>query len=85
MVLPPRLARSAMPITPFLAGQAFDPEIVHAMSVAFDEVCRSLHLRNRSDPTSEIVAKKIIELAQRGIRHEDALAARALRELDMGG
>ncbi len=73
-----------MPITPFLTGQAFEPEVVRAMSVAFDDVCRSLKLRPRSDPAAEVVAKKIIELAQRGVRDPDALSARVLQELHLG-
>jgi hypothetical protein len=72
-----------MPITPFLAGQPFDPEVVREMSVAFDDVCESLGLRPRSDP-AEVVAKKIIELAQRGVRDSAALSERVLRELNLG-
>ncbi len=73
-----------MPITPFLTGQAFDPEVVRAMSVAFDNVCKSLRLRAGSDPASEIVAKKIIELAQRGVRDPVMLGERVVRELELG-
>ncbi|HML08611.1 MAG TPA: hypothetical protein VK430_10855 [Xanthobacteraceae bacterium] len=71
-----------MPITPFLAGQAFDPEVVRAMSVAFEDVCKSLGLLVGPDPASEAVAKKIIALAQRGVRGPTALAERALAELE---
>ncbi len=74
----------AMPITPFLTGQPFEPEVVRVMSVAFDDVCRSLRLRPGSDPESEIVAKKIIELAQRGVRDAAALSARVLQEIGRG-
>ena len=73
-----------MPITPFLSGQAFDPEVVAAMSAAFDKARTSLRLRPGSNPASEAVAKKIIELAQRGVRDPDALFDRALRELKFG-
>ena len=73
-----------MQITPFLAGQAFEPEVVRAMSAAFDELCRSLKLTGGSDPTSEAVAKKIIELAQRGVRDADVLAERVVQELGLG-
>jgi len=73
-----------MPITPFLTGQPFDPEVVRAMSVAFEEVCKSLGLRAGPDPASEVVAKKIIALAQRGVRGPTALAERVLAELERG-
>ncbi len=72
-----------MPITPFLTGQAFDPEAVRAMSTAFDNVCKTLQLRAGADPASEVVAKKIIELAQRGVRDPVALGERVLRELEL--
>lgn len=71
-----------MSITPFLAGQAFDPEAVRMMSKAFDDVCRSLSPRSGS--MSEAIAKKIIELAQRGIRDPLVLSERAKRELELG-
>jgi hypothetical protein len=73
-----------MPITPFLTGQAFEPEVVDAMSVAFDAACKSLGLRPRSDPASELVAKKVIELAQRGVRDPARLRERVLHELKPG-
>ena len=34
-----------MPITPFVAGQAFDPETIENMSAALVEACDALHLR----------------------------------------
>jgi hypothetical protein len=71
-----------MPITPFLTGQAFDPDVVRAMSDAFDEACRTLGLTVRTDPASEAVAKKIIELAQRGVRDSASLSERVVQELN---
>ena len=84
LALLPVSPRGLMPITPFLTGRAFDPEFVRAMSVAFDHASRSLRLRDPSDAASEVVAKKIIELAQRGIRDPETLAKRALQELNLG-
>ena len=34
-----------MPIRPFLAGQAFDPETITKMSAAFESVCEALSLK----------------------------------------
>ena len=62
---------------------AVDPEAVRAMSTAFDGVCKSLGLRAAADPAAEVIAKKIIELAQRGVRDPTALGERVLRELDL--
>ena len=55
-------------IRPFLANQAFDPETVRDMSLALERVCATLDLPVQDDPATHLVAKKIIELAQRGLR-----------------
>ena len=46
-----------------------------------EEALRTLRLANRSDPRTEIVAKKIIELAQRGERDPVRLRECAIRSL----
>jgi hypothetical protein len=56
-----------MPIRPFLAGQAFDPEVIREMSLALETVCQKLNLKLTDDPNTRLVASKIIELAQRGV------------------
>ena len=61
-----------MPITPFLKGQAFDPELVEAMSAAFERTCDALGLTERTDPITTLVAEKIIEAAQRGAWFEQS-------------
>lgn len=62
-----------MPITPFLKGQAFDPELIEAMGAAFSKTCEALGLNDRTDPITTLVAEKIIELAQRGLRNPTAI------------
>ena len=69
-----------MPIRPFLAGQAFDPEMVEAMGKAFVATCEALGLSDRSDAMTELVAEKIIELAQRGYKNPTALYLAAIKE-----
>jgi|SRR4029077_9945176 hypothetical protein len=72
--LPPAVTKEyVMPITPFLAGQAFDPETIENMSAALIEACDALHLRVVDDPATRFVADKIIEWAQRGIRDPNML------------
>lgn len=72
-----------MPITPFLAGQAFEPDPISDMFAAFVAVCSRLGLTDRSDQVTEVVAGKIIELAQRGVRDRDVLCKRTLLEFDI--
>lgn len=74
-----------VPIRPFLAGQAFEPEAVREMSLAFEGACEALGLRIREDPATHLVAEKVIELAQRGVRGVDELRTMTLREFARPG
>jgi hypothetical protein len=70
-----------MPIRPFLAGRPFDPEMIEELSRALRAVCDALSLRMVDDAATRLVAEKIIELAQRGVKSADALTTLALKEL----
>jgi hypothetical protein len=73
-----------MPITPYLAHQAFEPEVIETMSAAFVAACEALHLKvGNDDPATRFVAEKVIELAQRGIRDPEVLRTMTLKELDL--
>jgi hypothetical protein len=74
-----------MPIIPFLANQAFEPEVVEAMSAALVATCDALGLKigDDDDPATRFVAEKVIELAQRGIRDPDMLRKMMLKEFDL--
>jgi len=39
-----------VPIRPFLAGQAFEPELIGQMSLALENVCEKLKLNLTDDP-----------------------------------
>ncbi len=69
-----------MPITPYLAGQAFKPELIREMSLALERVCDTPNLRLTDDANTRLVASKIVELAQRGVRDAASLSAMTLRE-----
>lgn len=69
-----------VPIRPFLAGQAFEPEIIEQMSAAFAGACKALRLELRDDPATRLVARTIIELAELGLRDAEELLRRTLRE-----
>ncbi|HEV2625385.1 MAG TPA: hypothetical protein VGV62_09755 [Xanthobacteraceae bacterium] len=69
-----------MPIRPFLAGQAFEPELIRQMSVALETVCGKLELSLVDDPATRLLASTIIELAQRGVRDAPTLSAMTLKE-----
>jgi len=71
----------AMPIRPFLAGQAFEPELIRQMSLALETVCGKFGMKLIDEPATRVVAQKIIELAQRGVRDAPNLSEMTLKEL----
>ena len=71
-----------MPIHPFLTDQAFDPEVITALSLALERACDALRLSVIDDVATRLVAEKIINLAQRGIRDPDTLASMVLEDLE---
>src|SRR5215471_12623633 len=72
--------KASAPITPFLQGQAFDPETVQAMTNALVATCEALGLSDRDDAMTQLVAEKIIELAKRGLKNSTALRLAAIKE-----
>ena len=71
----------AMPIYRLLRDHAFGPEEIKILGDAFEDALRKLRLVNRDDPATEIVAKKIIELAQRGERDPARLRDAAVQSV----
>ena len=69
-----------MPIRPYLAGRTFAPEIIVAMSTAFEEACNALNV-GADSPTRAMVARMIILLAEEGHTRADQLAAAAIKEM----
>ena len=75
------LAREhAVPITPFLRDQAFEPEVLKTMADAFTEACRALGLKQRDDKMTAMVARHVIQLAERGVRTKTALYLLTVKE-----
>jgi hypothetical protein len=51
------------------------------LTEAYERTLKSLSLVERNDPLTELVAKKVIELGQRGVRDPKELSALAIKEL----
>jgi hypothetical protein len=68
----------AVPIRPLLKNHAFGPDEIRVLTTAFEDTLRTLRLANRGDPVTEIIARKIIELAQQGERDPVQLRERAI-------
>ena len=66
-----------MPIYELLRRQgSYEPEDVAMLGKVFDDVLQTLGLVERKDPVTEMVAKKLVELAKTGVR--DPLRLKAL-------
>jgi hypothetical protein len=70
-----------MAIYRLLKNSAFGPEEIKVLTTAYEDTLRTLRLADRADPATEIIAKKIIEFAQRGERDPLRLRERAIESL----
>jgi hypothetical protein len=70
-----------MPIHRLLQNHAFGPDAIAMMVAAFEDALRELQIVDRADPRAELVAKKIIEFAQRGERDSARLREQVVRSL----
>jgi hypothetical protein len=71
-------------ILPFVSGSAgvFDSEDIVAMSMALDDICKELNLRDNGS-AREVIAVRIIDLATTGGRSPTRLRNRVLYEAHM--
>ena len=69
-----------MPIRPYLHGQAFDPDTVRVMGAAFENACKELGIVGKHDAVTRIVARTVIDMAQRGFRDADSLTTAVMEE-----
>jgi hypothetical protein len=70
-----------MTIHRLLENEAFGPDEIEVLTTAFEQVLRALGLADRSDSATEIVARRIIEFAQRGERDPRRLQERVLQSM----
>jgi hypothetical protein len=57
-----------MPILRILQNSPLRPEDLRILVAAYERTLQALGLKDRSDPITELVAKKIIEIGQTGLR-----------------
>lgn len=72
-----------MSIAPFLLGKSFDPETVSLMTRTLDAVCVELGLQLQ-EPAAEVVAMKIVELVECGVKTPRALYVRTIAAFKLG-
>jgi hypothetical protein len=62
-----------MAIYRLLRRHVFEPEDVRVLAVVYEDVLKTLGLVERKGPLTELVAKKLVELAQAGERDPECL------------
>ena len=70
-----------MPIYRLLQNSPMRPDEIKVLADAYERTLRKLHLVDRNDPVTQLVAKKIIDLGQRGVRDPNKLIELAIKEL----
>jgi hypothetical protein len=70
-----------MAIYRLLQNAPLGPEDISRLVAAYEQTLRALGLRDRSDPITQLVARRIIEIAQTGVCDSGQLAIIAIREL----
>jgi hypothetical protein len=70
-----------MPIYRLLQNMPMEPEDIRRLTTAYEQALRTLGIVDRGDPLAELVARKIIEIAQTGIREPADISAQAIKEI----
>ena len=70
-----------MAIYRLLQNSPLGPEEIAILTDAYERTLRRLALIDRNDPITELVAKKVIEMAQRGVREARQLSDMTVKEL----
>lgn len=70
-----------MAMSSHLQNLPLGPEEIRQMTAAYEKALHKLGLIDRSDPMTELVAKKIVEVVQAGERNPARISRRALLEL----
>ncbi len=70
-----------MTIHRMLQNIPLEPEDIARLVAAYEHTLRELSLRDRGAPLTEVIAKKIIEIGQTGVRDPAQISLLAIKEL----
>ena len=70
-----------MAIYRILQNAPFGPDEIARLVAAYERTLEALGLADRSDPITELVARKIIEISQTGVRDPALLSTRTIKDL----
>ena len=68
-----------MAIYRLMQNAPLGPEEISRLVTAYEETLKALELSDRSDPITNMVARKIIELGQTGVRDPSEISALAIK------
>lgn len=70
-----------MAISRILQNSPLGPEEIARLSRAYEQALRMIGVQDRNDPLTELIAKKVIEIGQTGLKDPAEICARAVEEL----
>jgi hypothetical protein len=71
----------AVAIHRLLQNVALGPEEIDRLSKAYEQALRTIGVKERGDPLTELIAKKIIEIGKTGLKDPAKISAQAIKEL----
>jgi hypothetical protein len=70
-----------MAIYRLLQNSTMEPEKIGRIKEAYEQALRTLCVKDRDDPLTEMVARKIIKIAQAGVHDPAQISALAIKQL----
>jgi hypothetical protein len=70
-----------MPIYRLLENLPMGPEEIARLTTAYEETLRTVGLVDGNDPITEMIARKIIEIGQSGVRGPMLLSELTIKEM----
>jgi len=68
-----------------LRTASFSPEDSERLATAYEDALRALHVVNRADRITVVIARRIIDAANTGMRHSNELCKLAIKDLQTPG
>jgi hypothetical protein len=72
-----------MAIYRLLQNVPMGPEEIDRLTTAYEQTLKALSLKDRNDPLTEMIAKKIIEIGQTGVKEPAQISALVIEGLGL--
>jgi hypothetical protein len=66
-----------------LQNSPLGPDEITRLSKAYEQALRTIGVQDRNDPLTELIAKKIIEISQTGLKDPAQICVRAVEALGL--